>query len=317
MNQTRHTRQRLMLVCSLLPMLTSGTGCAESDDLAPANENSNRAEIMEIIFGDLSSANYLLFPDDLGRFRVGQSKGDVLKDVKWRGNFGNSFQYNGKEVCAITYEFVLQRESETMNIDGEWLFAVFVDKEFEHFLRPGTLDPKDEQAMRGAHLKIGDTSLMIRDLKSEPIDLSDIADLKKELKARPEAPSQIDPGLTTAYLLLKSQGLTPSPATVKDYKRNAQLRDQFNGARLNVGLSPKEVQATFKAKPLESGEVAAGIFEVYGSNESFDIDPALLYSNVLVLYKDGKTSVIYGIEGGNDWREKAVERFADFPRAPE
>ena len=71
-------------------------------------------------------------------------------------------------------------------------------------------------------------------------------------------------------------------------------------------MSEAEVEGVFKAKPLESGKVETGFFKVYGSNESFNIDPALLYSNVLVLYKDGKASVIYAIDGGSDWRKNFV-----------
>lgn len=151
---------------------------------------------------------------------------------------------------------------------------------------------------------------ILRAAKSEPVDISE---LEKEVKARPETPSHSDPGLTIAYLLLKSAGHTPAPATEKDYKRNADLRDQFNAARLKIGMSPEEVQTVFKAKPLQSRKVAAGDFQVYGSNESFDIDPVLLYSNVLVLFKDGKASVIYAIDGGRNWRLNAQERSSDFP----
>jgi len=304
---------------ALLQLQVFGLGCADAQDLAPARDRQDEVGVKKFIYGDLPSANYLLFPNDVAAFRAGKTKDDVLKDVKWRGNFGMACEYKGKGVSAITYELVLQPKTDTANIEGEWMFAIFVDDKFEKFVRPGTPNPTDMEEVpyegttwsRPKPVTIGDTSRFIRDIGSEAVDL---AVLKKELKTKPKAPSQIDPGLTIAFLLLKSKGLAPAPATVMDYKRNAQLRDQFNGARLKIGMSPEDVQTVFKAKPLQTGKVAAGDFQVYGSNDSFDIDPALLYSNVLVLFKDGKANVIYAIEGGRNWRQKAQERFSDFPR---
>jgi thiol-disulfide isomerase/thioredoxin len=64
------------------------------------------------------------------------------------------------------------------------------------------------------------------------------------------------------------------------------------------------------AKPLRSGEVKAGSFKVYGSAESFDITAYLHYSNVLVLFREGKVAGIYSgwdIPGG----EEGLRRIRD------
>jgi len=305
------------LIVLLIPIFS--VGCVDAQEEVPAVDRKDHVAVPKVLIGDLPSANYLLLPSQAEAFKPGRLEKDVLKDVNWRGNFGMACQYKENNVTAITFELVLQHKSDTMNIEGEWLFAVFGDNKFEKFIEPSKPDANDVEEVpyegttwsRPKPIMIGDMSRFIRELESKPIDMPALV---KELRTRPEAPSQIDPGLTAAYLLLKSQGLTPVPASKKDYVRNAELRDQFNAARLNIGMTSEQVRSVFKAKPLESGRVAAGTFEVYGSNASFDIDPALLYSNVLVLYKDGKASVIYGIAGGSDWRENAQQEFVDFPR---
>ena len=38
----------------------------------------------------------------------------------------------------------------------------------------------------------------------------------------------------------------------------AELRDQFNAARLKIGMTEMEVESVLKAKPIEAGEVEAG-----------------------------------------------------------
>ena len=50
-------------------------------------------------------------------------------------------------------------------------------------------------------------------------------------------------------------------------------------ARLNVGMTESEVEAVVKAKPIESGNVEAGVYRIYGSNESFNIDPSLHFEH--------------------------------------
>src|SRR3990172_4533647 len=115
----------------LLLMLECGAGCAESDDAAAANKRKDLDGIMKIIYGDLPSANFFLFPHDFKAFRAGRTKDDVLEDVKWRGDFGPACEYKGKSVSFITYELVLQPRRDTMNFDGEFIFATFVDDKFE------------------------------------------------------------------------------------------------------------------------------------------------------------------------------------------
>ncbi len=205
---------------------------------------------------------------------------------------------------------VLKRPSKR---GGEVVFAIFVDDKFVKFVKwfPAERIHVPYEGTTRSYpkpIKIGNVQWLIRAVES---GAANIADLEKEFRLRPPVPDQVDPGLTIAYLLLRAAGRAPGVDVPQDYKRNAELRDQFNAARLSIGMSVAEVEAVFKAKPLETSQVAAGTVKVYGSDESLDYST---YSNVLILLKESKVSVIYAIEGGPDSGASAQEQFSDFPR---
>ena len=147
-----------------------------------------------------------------------------------------------------------------------------------------------------------------------------IEDLKKEVKSTTAPPpSQVDPGLTAAYLLMRTIGLAPGPGpppSEKDYLRNAELRDQFNAARLNIGMTEVEVEAVVKAKPLESGKVEAGLYRIYGSNESINVEFWLRAPHILVVFREGKATAISSIPGGHGWRRELGKATIDLPAPP-
>jgi hypothetical protein len=119
-------------------------------------------------------------------------------------------------------------------------------------------------------------------------------------------------------------GIMPGPGappSEKDYLRNAELRDQFNAARLNIGMTESEVQAALKAKPLESGKVEAGDYRIYGSNESVGDISSISgtfrhFSNILVVFREGKAVAISSTPAGYDWRRKLGEATTDLPKRP-
>jgi len=222
---------------------------------------------------ELLSSNYLLGPEDYEKFRPGRSKVDLLNAVQWRGNFQMATEYKGDIVSAIDYGFL----GGYLSKRGYGLWAIFVDDKFVKFVQWPEWDDD--------HGKVGDFRRLIRAVESEPASISD---LDKEAKAA-KVPSQIDPGLTAAWLLLKG-GIQARRKKV--LKRNAELRDQFNASRLMIGMTELEVESVLRAKPIKAGEVEAGSFKIYGSTESLDITNDH-YSNILVVFKDGKVSGVY------------------------
>lgn len=81
-------------------------------------------------------------------------------------------------------------------------------------------------------------------------------------------------------------------------------------------MTDPEVEATLKAKPIDSGEVEAGSFKIYGSTERFDIAYDH-YSNILVLLKEGRVIGIYSGElvHGGARRNELRQWFSDLPDA--
>jgi hypothetical protein len=131
--------------------------------------------------------------------------------------------------------------------------------------------------------------------------------------SKSESPRQTDLGLTAAWIVL-GQGI--QAARAPQLKKNAELRDQFNAARLKIGMTDPEVEATLKAKPIDSGEVEAGSFKIYGSTERFDIAYDH-YSNIFVLLKEGRVIGIYSGElvHGGARRNELRQWFSDLPDA--
>jgi hypothetical protein len=278
------------------------TGCSQPD-AAPANRST-----------DLPSGHYLLLPDDLKHFQPGRATDDVLKDVRWRGNFKLASDFDGHAVSGIYFEVAFLEGQKEAGSDGEALYAIFVDDKFVKFVRwfPDEMIQIPYEGSTRSEFKpitIGDIDWLIRAGEAKPANIEDV---EKEVKARPPIPSQVDPGLTIAFVL---SGVRIEAPTADDYKRNALMRDKFNAARLDLGMTEAEVENVFQSKPLFFGEVEAGLFKVYGSDEFLTLGGNLGYTNVLVVFTDGKLSTIYGgIPAGPEWRKSLEELFVDFPK---
>lgn len=316
----------LLLAASMLSYLC---GCSQ-----PKGENNGGEQAQE---GDMSglsqklsslnSASAYLAVSELDKFQPGQTMEDILADVKWRGNFPVTADCKGTVVSAIDYELFSDGPHDNGGIST---FAVFVDGKFVKFVVPPPAQPEDTELVdnhgtpeiRNKPFKAGDTRFLVRAMQAEG---QSIEDLRKAVEAEavnspPPPPQQqhTDPGLTAAYLLLRAMGAAPGPgkpASEKDYLRNAALRDQFNGARLRIGMTESDVDSVLEAKPLESGKVDGGDYRIYGSNESFNVDDSLHFSNILVVFRDRKASAIVSVPAGYDWRWNLGQATVDLPAA--
>jgi hypothetical protein len=237
----------------------------------------------------LNSATHSLITADLAAFRPGRPMEEIFNETKWRGYFYMAAEHEGKAVYAIIYKI----QSDDPKIEGGiWVWAIFVDGKFIKFVRPPARLPNDN----AKEIKESYEHVLIRAMDAAPISVDK---LKQEVKSLSPQPKNADPGLTIAYLVLRAMGAAPGPeprASEQEYLRNAALRDQFNAARLRIGMTRSEVEATLGTKPLRSGKTKAGEYEVYGSNESFDINPWLHFSNILVTYRNGKVVGVRNLE---------------------
>jgi hypothetical protein len=237
-----------------------------------------------------------LGPADYDKFSPGKLQTEVLNDIQWRGNFEFAADFDGKNATAISYDLF----GGPFRDNGTSVLAVFVDGKFIKFVHWPEYDPK---------IKIGDFSILKQVVESDPVS---IADLEKEKAEKPKTPERIDPGLTATWLLYR-KGLEATRAPM--LRRNAVLRDQFNAARLKIGMRATDVEAVFNAKPIRSGIVEGGSFQIYGSTESFDVLSDLHYSNVLVVLRDDKVTGIYsgGLVPGGYRHQEMQQWFIDLP----
>ena len=308
--------QRIMLAWPSSTALMLGVliGCAECDGNKPTDELMKRGNAT--VQTEINSPNCYLRVVDLGKFRPGRAKSDVLRDVQWRGNFDTAATYKGKSVCTVIY--LLVPEGANSRDSGEWVLAVFLDGQFTKFVKPPSpqeddfvvrYDPAYERNMPYLKpTKVSDCKFVIQAVDSAPVD---ITALEKHARDTPAAPSHSDPGLTGVFLALQ-------PALSARWKREAKinvaLRDQFNASRLRIGMTEREVESVLKAKALESANVEAGSYAIYGSNKSFDILSDLHFANILVVFRDGKVATIRSIPAGYEWRRKLSETSIDLPK---
>jgi hypothetical protein len=299
-------------------------GCTKPGDRNPAGKRANQGDASDLArrLAKLDSASHYLTIGDLDKFQPGRSKSGILKDVQWRGEFNMATEYKGKVVSAIIFELV---PDDSRSKGGVWIWAIFVDDKFVKFVEPPPSLPGDMEVVnvhgtpwsRVKPLTAGDNRFLVRALDGKPVLAAELTKEVKSLAAPPHR--RIDPGLTVAYLLLRAMGAAPAPdapASEQDYLKNAALRDQFNAARLDIGMTEREVGATLKAQSLESGQVGAGSYRIYGSNESFNINDWLHFSNVLVVSRDGKAIVISSVPAGYNWRQKLRKATVDLPVTP-
>jgi hypothetical protein len=123
--------------------------------------------------------------------------------------------------------------------------------------------------------------------------------------------------LTIVWLLLqRANGQAFKAASAQDYKRNAELRDQFNASRLSIGMTKSKVESVLRAKPIALANRGDTTFELFGSRESFNIVGSLHFSNILVVLRDGKVTGLYSGEsapGGEQGMRAMREWFRGMP----
>jgi len=311
-----------MLRCSamhiwrtVLPLIMMGMslGCSGEDQPPGAQPGDGGASAKGA--AETLSANALLESKDLKSFRPDRAKEDILKEVQWRGNFEMSSPYKDGTATAISYSLFASILDDP---SGTSVVAVFIDEKFEKFVQfPGweaVERIRDGETVRVAKpMKVGDFSWLIKAVESDPVD---VAELEKEWKSDEPTPSNVDPGLTATFLLL---GPALSAQHEAQLRKNTPLRDQFNAAQLKMGFTVRDVERTFRAKPLESGAVGPYNYSIYGSNELFGhLNEEVHFSNVLVLFREEKVTGIYSgwtVPAGFEWRQKLSELFSDLPEA--
>ena len=291
----------------------------------PAAEVSMNEQIAELT--KLDSATSHLTVEDLDKFQAGRPKREVLEDIQWRGLSSRAAICDGTSITTIGY---------TLYADGigpgalvvESFTALFVDERFDRFVRRVAdterfYKGKSRYSRARRRKGGGECEWIMRVMKSETRTIDQLEEEAKTAKPREES---IDWGMTIAVypMVVIGEALDRAKAPPLDevyemLRENVALQDQFNAARLSLGMTESEVQTMLNASPLESGEVEAGHYEIYGSNKTFE--PGYWhglwpFTNILVVYREGRTVAISSISSGPDWREKLSETYTDLPVPP-
>jgi hypothetical protein len=243
----------------------------------------------------LSVSSYITF-GDFEKFKKGTSLSEIMDAMSWRGHFRSTLRYNESTITTIYFNLLAdgQKPAEC----DTTLVAVFVGDKFEKFVEWIGEEP----------LRVDDCSWEKKVIAADAVTLDQ---LKSKKKIQPNNTKQVDVGLTITWLILSKA--IPS-ATQKDYEANSELRDQFNGARIKLGMSQEEVKKIFKASPIESGKLGSDEYAIYGSDKRFIIADAWIhFSNILVIYRDGKAEVVRSAPNGDNWREELSRVTIDLP----
>lgn len=268
----------------------------------------------------MDSSSYYVGVPDMSKLLPGRSRRDVLQDLRWRSASVEMADLDGKSICAVTLAFFAPNNREA----GIWFHAIFVDDVLLKLIRhlPGETEEVPYQgttSLRAKPVTVGDRSWLVRALDAPGVS---VEELETEARTKVDgAHDQVDIGLTIVALVLgPALRLRTKSPSMADYGRNIKLRNQFNALRLEIGMTASEVEGVFHARPLEVGSLGDNSFSVYGSKESFDFGGppwttlGVHFSNVLVVFTDGRVSTVHSVSAKGEWRRNLEERFLDLPR---
>ena len=309
MQASRWRRGERVAILVILVFLPTLSGCNQG------SESTSK-------FASGNSANHYLLAADLDKFQVGRSKAELLEDLQWRGEFLMTSEHQGQSVTVIMYDVMPLHVERTSGVSA---WAVFVDNKFAKFVDHQRLLPEDKVYVRPNDgrpkpLKAGDDRYLVRAINDDPLSKEDL--IREVGLLGPHLKVKADWGLIAVYWITTGFGLldlldreSASPTT-SDYERNAELRDQFNAARLDLGMTQAEIETILKATAIESGEVEAGSYRIYGSHEAFNITAWVHFNNVLVIFREDEAVSIDDMNAGYRWRKELAERIIDLPVPP-
>jgi hypothetical protein len=302
------------LLAVFFTFIICASGCTEDGDKSLQSKDNVTVYLDS---QQTPSAHNDISTDDLTHFIPGKAKGEVLRCVQWRGAFFEASGIEGKDISAILFN-VAPSDAEEDEL-GVWVHAIFEEGKFVKFVEhpfmanmrdklPAELleKVKDESGQsypRIRRMRVGDAALLKFLWQAEPVSV-DV--LKKQAEAAGPAPSQIDPGLTAAVLGMKALGIYPIPNVEDDYRLNAKLREQFNGARLGIGMSEERVEDVFGSEPVETGKVQGGTYKLFGRplTSGVNVRPGLRYTNVLTLFDDsGNLTWATSVDAYGAWKK--------------
>ena len=296
--------------CSLLLLILLSSWLA-----ACGSSTGPGASVGEIdLNAQLDSASYYVGIADMSKLLPGRSRRAVFQDLRWRSGEVQMAEFDGKSICAVKLALYSAAPEGAL---GVWFHAIFVDDVLLKLVGrlPYEMEDVPYQGTTWQRIKpvtVGDRTWLVRALDAPQVSVEELI-AEARAMASVAVPDQTDIGLTIAWLLLRPS-LGIRPPSIDDYRRNIELRDQFNALRLDIGMTAAEVEGVFNAKPLEVGNLGGSSFSIFGSRESFTLDYWLHFPNVLVVFTNGKVSAVHSVSAWGGWRRNLEGRFLDLGR---
>lgn len=142
-------------------------------------------------------------------------------------------------------------------------------------------------------------------------------EIKSEIAGDHHEPHKPDPELTAALLPLLSKMEKQHDEMLPQRERCLALRRQFSAANAKLGSTRGELSIALKSVPLETGVVAGRAYAIYGSNEVLDLIPLEQFTNLIVIFEEGRAERVMPVMAGTkDWRGDVCKSYFDFPRPP-
>lgn len=294
---TKLARSSVRFRYMLLLWVSGISACSEKAPLPPSNASTEAQLAHDDSIVHSPSAHYLLGTEDLDVFQPGRQMREILEQLSWRGNLEMMAMHEGREYAAISFGIYGGPFSDDPRATIIW--ALFTDGRFNKFVNWPDWGKE--------RIHIGNFSRLVKAVESDPVNLAKLMESPSEV-----APKEVDLGLTVAALVTSAAG---AAALERDFTANAALRNQFNAARLSLGMTTAEVDRVFRrARPLGIGDYADGTYRIYGAEQHLGVMPYLHYSNVLVLFNEQGVAGVYSgytVPGGEQWREKLGDSFVE------
>ncbi|MBI5434092.1 MAG: hypothetical protein HZA52_14765 [Planctomycetes bacterium] len=227
---------------------------------------------------------------ELDCFRPGRARREIQAELGSRVGRAWLVDCGDRQLGTLGFELISVGESDRRS--GFCFDALFVDDEFVRLVER----PYDEPGPA----TVDDCAWLARALERPSLGAVELEERARSLAERVE---HVDWGLTAVYVVLSPflADRTVRSPSADDFARNAALREQFDAARLDLGMTEAEVEATLRAAPLDRGTTIGGAFCLYGSRDRLPLDDAVRHRNVVVVYRDGRACVVESIGDVDAW----------------
>lgn len=233
---------------------------------------------------DVPDISYLYA--DKARFLTvtnGMSLANVMAVVGGTARHGFTVQEDGAIHVLVSYDFD----------NGVNLSLVFRDGRLSKIIQPqGCPELLERYPYKGTTatrtlpwtIDQAYSLIAVRALETPPLSAETVRNkLAYSHTGEPQFPSWLVKGLVSQM----------APRMKQDYATNRKLIENYNGLRVQLGMTPRQVEDTL-GRPLHitqrSEEETVGI---YGQNVELAVNPLLVYSCVAVVFREGKAARVF------------------------